>query len=297
MPDQDLMPRGHVLQPAPRPPAGLGDVLVRATRRRRRQQAGALATTAAACAAVLAFTMVGGGAVDSLGQTPASQSGRGVLPEDAAPRVSGPDAPASATVDGSVGTAVAPEQRTEPQQGAAQRRQEQPSGAVTDQQKSTGGEVGPPHTMTAFDPSRGCAGWLSNPAEGWCGYYDGATSGPAGKRVELAETVCRLPNRGTASLVSDDGQQAEFTAMGKDARTKWTWSTGHHFSKRGTRIAVPAGSCVRWHVSWNVVDAEGRPLPAGAYSIDPQPTMYQATSTGPATVWTDANVVTFTVTS
>jgi hypothetical protein len=296
MPDLDLMPRGHVLEAAPRPPAGLGDVLARATRRRRRQQAGALATTAAACTAVLAFTMASGGGLESLGVTPATQTGHGVLPDEATPpRLSAPDVPAPALAGGSVGTASGSGPSTAVEQPTAPRPHEE-AGVSPQQQQGAGGEVGPPHTMTAYDPSRGCNGTGSNAAEGWCGYYDGATSGPAGKRVELAETVCRLPNRGTGTLLSDTGQQAEFSVHGKDAYTKWTWSTGHRFSKRGTSITVPAGSCVRWSVSWNVVDAKGKARPAGAYDVSPKPWTYPAQATAPASVWADANFVTFTVT-
>ncbi|MDT7569829.1 MAG: Intracellular proteinase inhibitor [Actinomycetota bacterium] len=297
MPDHDLLPSGHELRAAPRPPAGLGEVLARATRRRRRQQAGALATTAAACAAVFAFTMVSGGAVDSLGVTPATQNGHGVLPQDTAPRVSGPDAPGAAAVDGSIGTAPAPDRRSRSEQVAAQRKQEQANAAVTQQHASAGGEVGPPHTMTAYKASSGCSGTWSNAAEGWCGYYDGSISGPAGTRVELAETLCRLPGRGKGTLLSDDGQQAEFAVIDQNAYEKWKWSTGHRFARRGTSITVPDGSCVRWFVSWNVVDAHGRPLPRGAYNLSAKPDMYPSEATGPAWVGVDANPVTFTVTS
>jgi hypothetical protein len=297
MPDLDLLPRGHALHPGPRPPAGLGEVLTRATRRRRRQQASALATGAAACAAVFAFTMASGGAVDSLGVTPAHR------PDGDAPAVTAPQRGGSLEV---VEPAL-PAQTTDrndalrSDDSATGTTDAQTSGIANDatttaQRPNPGSEVGPPHTMTAFDPSRGCSGWGSNAAEGWCGYYDGATSGPAGKRVELAETVCRLPNRGTGTLLSDTGQQAEFSVHSQDAYTMWTWSTGHRFSKRGTSITVPAGSCVRWHVSWTVVDGKGRPLAAGAYNLSPKPWTHPSQAAAPASVWADANVVTFTVT-
>lgn len=299
MPDQDLLPRGHVLQAAPRPPAGLGDVLVRAGRRRRRQQAGALATGAAACAAVLAFTMATSGPVDSLGVTPATGNGHGVLTTNTA-QPKADDAHAPAAVDGAVGSGSSGVSAGSGEQPAAtgdgQQAATTAGTGATAQNTRAGGEVGPPHTMTEYNASRGCSGTWSNPAEGWCGYYDGSISGAAGKRVELAETLCRLPGRGNGKLLSEGGQQADF-ALFQNAYEKWKWSTGHRFAKRGTSIAVPEGSCVRWSVTWTVVDAHGRPLPRGAYDLSAKPDMYPSEATGPAWVGVDANPVTFTVTS
>jgi hypothetical protein len=297
MPDLELLPPGHALRAAPRPPAGLGEVLARATRRRRRQRTGALATGAAACAAVLAFSMTTSGAVDSLGVTPAHQ-GEGGVPVVSAPTpattaaqtdqnalsVGGDAHPNIAARSGEVGT----------RSGAAQGH-DLPAAAAAQQTKPDG-EVGPPHTISSYDASRGCTGAGPLATDGWCGYYDGAVTGHAGQRVELAETLCRLPGRGAGALLSDTGQQAEFSATSKEAYTVWRWSTGHRFSKRGTSITVPEGSCVRWHVSWKVVDNAGRPLPPGPYDLGAKPHVYPSQSTGPAHVYADANFITFTVT-
>jgi hypothetical protein len=133
-------------------------------------------------------------------------------------------------------------------------------------QKPTGREVGPPHTVTAYDPTRGCTGDGPVVAQGWCSYYDGAMSGHAGIPVELAATVCRLPGQGAHTLEVDTGEQAEFGASTQDS-TVWTWSRGHHFSSYGTTFNLQAGTCLRWHVSWKVVDDSGRPLAPGVYSL------------------------------
>jgi hypothetical protein len=279
MPDLDLLPPGHALSAAPRPPAGLADVLSRATRRRRRQQAGALATGAAACAAVLAFTMATGGAVDSLGVTPATQSGHGVLPMDT-PRVAGPDLPAAAVLERSTGSVDGQgAQGSGAQPAAAQTRQEKASAAAAKAQKASGGEVGPPHSVTAYDPSRGCNGDGSLPTQGWCGYYDGATTGRGGAHVELAETMCRLPGQGAGTLQADDGEQASFSARSQDGTTGWHWGNGRRFSPTGTTFNVAAGSCLRWHVSWSVVDDAGRRLAPGTYTLEARPHAYPPGST------------------
>jgi hypothetical protein len=292
MPDQDLLPRGRVLHPAPQPPAGLGDVLARAGRRRRHQQAGMLATVAAACAAVFAVTMATGGAVDSLREMPATHTGHDVPLE--APRVLAPDISGPATVVGSVGSAGQQQDDSARQPATSPERQDPvTSGSnATAQQNTSGGEVGPPHSITAYKPSRGCTGAGPVAPTGWCGYYDGATSGHPGQRVELAETLCRLPGQGAGTLETDNGQQAEFSVVDKDAYTRWLWSKGHRFSKKGTAFSVAAGTCVRWHVRWNVSDAAGRPLAAGAYSLGATPF---ADPPGDTHVNAQADFITFTV--
>jgi hypothetical protein len=293
MPDQDLRPPGHGLLPAPRPPAGLGDGLLRAGRRRRRQQAGVLATGAAACAAVLAFTMASGGAVDSLRETPATQTGQGVLPMQP-PRVSAPDDAGPAITDGSAGSVSGTTaQGTGAQRAAAQARQDKARAAVAARQKtSAAGEVGPPHEVIPYDASRGCGANGPTVVMGWCSYYDGATTGTAGQRVGLAEALCRVPGQGTGTLESDNGQQAEFSVFTKDNYSKWTWSKRHHFSKQRTMIQVPAGSCVRWAVVWGVRDDAGRPLAPGAYQLGAASWMGPP---GDTVVDANAQFVTFTV--
>jgi hypothetical protein len=133
-----------------------------------------------------------------------------------------------------------------------------------------GTEVGPPHRVTAYDPTRGCIGDGPVAFQGWCNYYDGPTSGPSGHPVELAATVCRLPGQEAHTLQVDTGEQAQFGASTQDS-TVWSWSKGHHFSPYGTTFNVAPGSCLRWHVRWNVVDDAGRPLPPGMYNLIARP--------------------------
>jgi hypothetical protein len=296
MPDLDLMPPGHLLVAAQRPPAGLGDVLARATRRRRRQQAGALATGAAACAAVFAISFAGGSAVDSLGVTPAHPvDGQGSTVTEQTQAVD--PAPAH-QADPPV---AAQQTTTRANGGGGDTARAVVPGTTTDsvaaaQQGKPGGEVGPPHTTIAYDPSHGCNAAGPTVASGWCSYYDGALSGRSGQRVELAEALCRLPGQGAGRLQTDNGQQAEFTVTNQDSYLAWQWSRGHRFSKARTSLDVAAGTCLRWHVTWNVVDVAGRPLPAGAYNLDARPLAYPSSATG-AYVGAWAQFVTFTVIS
>ena len=290
MPDLDLMPPGHVLHAAPRPPAGLGDVLARAGRRRRRQRTGVVATGAAACAAVLAFSMAGGGTVDSLGVTPA-HGGDGPAAHVGVEQ----EAPASDTTDVTQGDAGSRSgSRAEAQRPAAITggvpRPQQPA-AVASAPKPAGGEVGPPHTTTAYDATRNCDGDGPTPATGWCSYYDGATSGRPGQRVELAASICRLPGHATGRLTSDTGEQAGF-AVSRGGAVRWRWGDGHTFRNASSTIVVTSGTCVRWHVSWTVTDRAGQPLPAGSYSLTARPYV----ADGNTTVIGNLGNVTFTVT-
>ena len=125
--------------------------------------------------------------------------------------------------------------------------------------------------MTSYDASRACNGTGPTPALGWCSYYTGANSGRAGQSVLIATDVCRLPGQSAAQLISDNGQQAEFSVGMKAEPDVWTWSHGRKFTSSGTSITVPPGECVEWFVTWQVVDDSGRPLPAGTYDLNATP--------------------------
>lgn len=135
------------------------------------------------------------------------------------------------------------------------------------------GYVGPPHTLVAYDPSRPCAGSGPTPATGWCSYYTGATSGPGGATVALSTAVCRLPGLPGATLVADDGRQADFAVGVRGYDAAWTWSGGRSFSGTTSSIDVPGGTCVQWSVSWAVVDDAGKPLAPGSYYLSATPLM------------------------
>jgi hypothetical protein len=136
-----------------------------------------------------------------------------------------------------------------------------------------GTEVGPPHTVTAYDPSHPCGTDGPLVAFGWCSYYDGALTGRGGEAVELAATVCRLPGQGAHTLQVDSGQHAEFM-VGDRGSPAWTWAKGHNFSPYGDSFNVEPGRCLRWHVTWRVVDDTGRPLAPGTYDLIARSTGY-----------------------
>ena len=160
--------------------------------------------------------------------------------------------------------------------------------------QASGNEVGPPHTTTAYDPTKGCTGDGPVAAQGWCDYYDGPASGKAGQPVELAAVVCRLPGQDTHTLQVDSGEQADFSISTQDRNDAlWTWSDGHRFSRYGTTFDVAAGSCLRWHVTWKVTDRAGRPLAPGLYHLMARPYAYQP---GSIQIQAFLNVISFTVT-
>jgi hypothetical protein len=136
-----------------------------------------------------------------------------------------------------------------------------------------GTEVGPPHTVTSYDPSQPCGLDGPLPAQGWCSYYDGARTGHGGEPVELAATVCRLPGQAAHTLQADSGQHAEFM-VGDRREPQWTWAKRHRFSSYGESWNVEPGTCLRWHITWTVVDDTGRPLTPGAYDLIARSTVY-----------------------
>ena len=137
------------------------------------------------------------------------------------------------------------------------------------------GTVGPPHHRTTYDPSRGCDGSGPTVATGWCSQYDGATAGRAGRPVVLSTSVCRLPGLPTATLITEDGEQADFSVSRSAYPPSWSWSHHRSFSPDASWVTVPAGSCVTWSVRWAVVDNRGRPLPRGTYGISATPYMHE----------------------
>jgi hypothetical protein len=143
--------------------------------------------------------------------------------------------------------------------------------------------------ITTYDVTRKCDGSGPTAAQGWCSFYDGATSGRAGQSVELAAALCRIPGQGTGKLDFASGMQLDF-AVGRDTYpASWKWSSGHHFSSTSPTVTVPEGKCARWHVTWTVTDDKGRPLAPGDYYLDARPA-----TTGSTTVETQASE-TFTV--
>jgi hypothetical protein len=149
--------------------------------------------------------------------------------------------------------------------------------APTHQPRGT--EVGPPHTATAYDATKGCTGDGPVAAQGWCSYYDGAVSGKTGQPVELAAVVCRLPGQAPHPLQVESGLQADFSLSPVDEGTAlWTWSRGHRFSSYGTTFSLTAGGCLRWYVTWKVVDDAGRPLLPGLYHLMARPYAHEAGS-------------------
>jgi len=137
------------------------------------------------------------------------------------------------------------------------------------------GEVGPPHRITTFDPNQPCTGSGPTIATGWCSQYDGATVGRSGHPVVLSTSVCRLPGLPTATLITEDGEQADFSIGRHTYPASWSWSHGRTFSPDASLVTVPGGSCVTWSVRWAVVDNHGRPLAPGSYDISATPLMHE----------------------
>ena len=168
-----------------------------------------------------------------------------------------------------------------------------PAVRVSPGMAAAGTEVGPPHEETPYDATRGCNGTGPTAANGWCSYYDGVTTAKSGTSASIATVVCRLPGQATATLTFANGQQAEFDVGPKAYPSVWTWSKGRHFATSSKPVALGAGRCIRWFITWGVRDDHGTPLPPGSYSLDASPMENQQSRT----YLNASNPVTFTVTS
>ena len=55
--------------------------------------------------------------------------------------------------------------------------------------------------------------------------------------------------------------------MSRNGHVVWRWSTGHPTSHQPHALTTPAGACWTWTAPWTDVDAAGRPLAAGTYTL------------------------------
>jgi hypothetical protein len=276
MPSPDLLPKGRTF-PTVSPPAL--DVVVDKAVRRRRVRAVAVGTVCAGVSVIAGLLLTTGTSANSLKVvTPAVGPSASARPSVA---------PTLEAIGGD--PSAHPPQHRQPPAGTqpyavAAATPSGPSGQAPPLREGPG-IIGPPHRMVRYDATRGCNGTGPTAASGWCSYYDGATSGTAGQVVELATAVCRLPSAGSGTLVADDGRQADFD-VGVDAYpASWTWSHAERFARGTTSVAVAAGSCVEWYVTWNVADDAGRPLHAGTYYLDATPLAQPSNANASATAY------------
>lgn len=299
MPSPDLLPKGRSYPSVVAPPL---DGVLSSARRRRTRRAGLVGVVAAAAVSATAFAFVPHGSSASLHVVTPTVPDHSTSPSPAAHTSTtgvvrrDPTTTTKPTGTGQGSTAQTTTQTTttgntdQDATGHAAAPAEQPGSP--DQATAVRRIVGPPHRTTQYDPTQACAGTGPTVAQGWCSYYDGATSGKAGQSVTLSTAVCRLPGQGTGTLSSRTGRQADF-AVGKNTyRPVWRWSHGRYFTQAPTSIRVPAGTCVEWYVSWRVVDNAGRRLAPGSYYLAAAPRMGDASKTASATA---TNPITFTV--
>lgn len=292
MPSPDLLPRGRSFPSAVAPP--LDDVL-KGARRRRTRQAGMVGVVATAAIAAATFAFLPHGSSDSLHSVTPTLPGHSESPAPAGHEKSVDvvrsvpnHAKTTRGVDGPATLQPVTKTKQQPSGNQPLPQPAQSRTSATATATASGGTVGPPHRMTTFDASKGCAGNGPNATTGWCSYYSGALSGVAGRAVTLATSVCRLPGQSTGVLFSNHGKQADFTVGVTSYPAKWRWGRGRTFSEAGTSIRVPAGECVEWYVRWRVVNNAGKPLPSGKYYLDADPDMQPAR--GYAAAGTQASV-------
>jgi hypothetical protein len=125
-------------------------------------------------------------------------------------------------------------------------------------------------SYTAPDPTgaRICGAQVTDGDSGthkridWCLTATAARSS-AGHDLSIA--VCR-DQTGDATLSFAGSREADLVVV-RNGRVVWRWSAGHPSKDQPHTLATPAGACWTWTTPWTDVDAAGRPLPRGSYSL------------------------------
>ncbi|HEV2890562.1 MAG TPA: hypothetical protein VGX28_09315 [Frankiaceae bacterium] len=259
MPDLDPLPPLPRRPSLPPRPGDFDDMARRVRRRRRGRYAGAGSAVGVAAAVALVMSVSSGG-TDTLFADPVS-------PGDPSPAASVPATatpPAEATpspVGNPSPTAPPPTPLPPPTASAA------PSPTATVAPPGATGE--PPSTTAHASLARTVVDYAPGPcspgggsAPGWCFRTPGNTTTQAEVAHDYGYEACRLPGSGRGEVAFWTRDEIDFRVDGPTARYQW----GHTDFRRVThRVAVDAGTCLHWVLTWDATDVDGRALPPGRY--------------------------------
>ena len=255
----------HTFQP---PPDGFGDALKRSrTRRRRRHllEAATGSTTLAVIAAIVVSVHPGG--LASLRRDQTAGHGLTTNPVPSVPAISPVATP---TPDPS--TPLSPNHPTgtgSPYGAAATPTSppEQPSSP------STPGEVlistAPVRRTTSYNNLSPCADPSGRQATGWCVQPGSSFTGRAGQPNELSASLCRLPGvlDGQASFPTSLESSFSIQTPSPPDKTLWDLQQQHPGHPSQHSVAVTAGQCLTWSVTWLGRNNSANDLPAGKYTL------------------------------
>src|SRR5213079_716311 len=119
----------------------------------------------------------------------------------------------------------------------------------------------PGSTATICSGSSGGSGTISSGVH-WC--VTAAVSRTS-RGHDLTLSVCR-DSTGGARMHFTHEQEAELTVV-RDDRAVWRWSAGHSNDGDPHGLDVEADGCWTWTAPWTDVDAAGRQLARGQYTL------------------------------
>lgn len=244
------------------PPEGFIDALRRARARRHRRHVweGAVGASAVAALAVFALASNPGGLISLRQEQTAGQGLRGST-TTSSPALTSPTpirtptrTPAAGSTNG-----TAPVTNTAP---AVQSGPSAPGSLVI--------STPPARTTTTYSNLTPCADTSGRQATGWCVQPGNSFTGRAGQANTLSVSLCRLPGAldGQASFPNTMESTFSMHPAGAGDQTLWDLAAQHPGQPNRHSVAVPAGQCLTWTLTWYGKDNTGRNLPADRYTLE-----------------------------
>lgn len=259
MPDLDPLPPAPRRPSLPPRPGDLDDLRRRAVRRR----AGRYGAAGSAVAVAAAVTVL-------LGNGPHGSHTIVADPDDPPPGATATaTAPATPGASGSAEPSPVGEPTSAPAEPVPSHAPTgRPTPTATAAPSPSASSVPPaePHLSVARDEVAytpgGCSGALQGP--GWCVRLPASRSVQAGEPSDYLAYACRLPGSGGGTMTFYSRDELYFTVSDQESRERFRH--GGTGTAPTHSVAVPAGRCARWTMTYDTTDQAGRPLEPGDYS-------------------------------
>jgi hypothetical protein len=89
---------------------------------------------------------------------------------------------------------------------------------------------------------------------------------PTSRGHDLSLQICR-DNTSSSTIDFPSSRETDLTVIDATGSARWRWSTDHSATAGRQTLKAAAGSCFAWTVAWTDVDASGRRLGRGSYSL------------------------------
>jgi hypothetical protein len=205
-----------------------------------------------------------------LPSAPADPTAAGADGGEAAPQ-GGPSAASGPARPARPGVPAAPPADAGPTAAPARPVEERPA-YVEDTDEDAPGAVGctPSKTMDGTTPGAP-DGTGSTTTGGACTYSSGFSSGEIVRRGDQAQVVlgyCVSQGGEDDVWQFDGGQEKEVVAVDRNGlREVFRFSPTVRYVEGAHEVRLRPGTCVQWTGRWDLVTTDGRPVPAGEYSL------------------------------